>query len=109
MLMLPFYRTSLTGLIYGHEINYSEYRKGAPVLSINMDFGSVAYVNLRSLLEKEKKGWRYDLATYAPGRIYSSKYLRVNCLQNIIVINYQRDGYWVQVSKEVVEPCPIPH
>ncbi|WP_138110453.1 hypothetical protein [Burkholderia humptydooensis] len=89
-------------------MSYTEYKYGVATSSIHLKFEDTTYVKLRSLLDKEKEGWKYDLVTYAPSHVYSSQYVRINCINKKIVVNYQKNGDWVQVSKEIVESCPTP-
>lgn len=108
MLILPFYRVNLPSHIYSDSAIYREYSHGRIVKQVSLNKGDKAYIELIQFLKKQQTGWKYDLATYVPKRVFLSSDLTVNCLNDNVVINYKSDGDWVQVSKKTGIACPTP-
>jgi hypothetical protein len=108
MLIFPFYRVNVPINIYPENLMYVEYSHGVVVGEMDIAYGDELYVALRDQLKKESGGWRYDMTTYAPQRLFSSEKLKINCIGKVVVINYEQDGGWVQISKVVQSPCPAP-
>jgi len=109
MCILPFYRVDFSLEVYPKEFTYVEYRNGSEYTKSVIKDDSAVYVSLLKLLQDEKTGWRYDLITYVPNRVFSSEKIRINCLPyNKIVINFDQGGNdWVQISKSgLLRGCP---
>ena len=106
MLVFPFYRVMFLPHAYPPDILYSKYQNGTVAHQKLLAYNDQTYVKLRALLTKEKNGWRYDLVTYAPVNLFSSSILKVNCLNKRIVVNYERNHAWTQISKDI--SCPSP-
>jgi len=108
MMIFPFYRINLPPNIYPQSFTYSEYDHGVVVNKKIVAHGDVLYVALRDQLKKESSGWKYDITTYAPQYLFSSDLVKINCTGKMVVINYEQDGSWLQISKEARKPCPAP-
>jgi hypothetical protein len=63
------------------------------------------YSALQKVVSVERQGWRYDLVTYAPNRMFNSPKMKINCLDNAFVVNYEGNDGWIQISKKGVQ-CP---
>jgi hypothetical protein len=111
MWMLPFYRVEFPVDLMPNDFTYIEYEHGRVVGKQAIKNNDETYIALKKLIVEEKKDWEYDLTTYAPNRLFNSPKMKVNCLNNALVVNYEdRDKEWVQISKKVTKgSCPVVH
>jgi len=108
MAIVPFYRVDFPTSCLPDSFEYADYRNGLRLEThvINRDVGP-EYVALKSLVFKERRGWRYDLRDYANSKVFSSSKMIINCMRSGIVARYQDSyGVWRQISKSVKEVCP---
>lgn len=108
MFIFSFYRVNIPMNIYPQNLTYAEYSHGVVVSKRGVAYSDALYVALRDQLKKEGSGWKYDMTTYAPQQLFSSERLKINCTGRVVVINYEQNGSWVQISKVVQSPCPTP-
>src|ERR1700730_4419824 len=107
MIILPFYRVNFPIDQFPKEFIYVKYEDGQKTKETMIKEGDESYILLKNFLIGEKAGWRYDLNTYAPGYVFSSPTMRINCLKNALIVNYQENkNSWVQMSKTVKGVCP---
>jgi len=101
MLAIPWYRTDLNLWSLPKSFEYVEFSQGKEMSRRPVSVGDVDYSTLKNFLLSEREGWRYDLSSYAPNRIFKSVDLSVNFLvNNWIVVNYKNaEGEWLQLSK----------
>lgn len=111
MSLLPFYRVDFPMDAFSKYFIYVEYDHGHELGRHAIKENDTAYAALKKLLSDEKQGWRYDLTTYAPNHTFSSPKLKINCLDNILVVNYQdAHNNWAQISKKNIGSfCPSVH
>ncbi|MDR3351635.1 MAG: hypothetical protein LBO00_01180 [Zoogloeaceae bacterium] len=89
------------------EIMYVEYSGGRRGSEVRLD--AADREKLVAFLEQHQSGWRYDLISYAPGRLFYAENMRINCMEGIIVVNFRdTDEQWRQWSKTLEIPCPVP-
>lgn len=108
MSVLPFYRIDFVADPYPSEVTYLAYREGTPAQESVLDASEIDA--LRKLLENNKRGWRYDLTSYAPKYVFASSTMNVNCSDDgRLVVNYQKAStQWVQISRtNFVGSCPV--
>ncbi|MBB6243642.1 hypothetical protein [Rhodanobacter sp. MP1X3] len=106
MLIFPFYRVNLPVFEYPSDLTYAEYNHGIATKNVSLSKSNQTYIDLRIFLDREKAGWKYDLTTYAPYHLFTSKIIKINCIDNKVVINFRNDDVWVQISKQIHTPCP---
>ena len=107
MSLLPFYRADFPIEDFPIALAYVEYKQGHQV-------GKKSLVEeersaLKEFFIKNGNGWRYDVATYAYGRLFTSPAMQINCLHDgSVVVNYAAKGEgWVQISKKDLQgSCP---
>lgn len=109
MAALPGYRVDIPITEIPREFSYSEHQAGREVARGKIFEKDRVHVELTELITRERHGWRYDLTTYAPRRIFKAPNMNINCTGTKVVVNYDDPSRgWVQISKEVKEPCPVP-
>lgn len=110
MSILPFYRVDFPVDRFPKEFEYVEYDNGHEIDKTVVKEGDQTYAALKTFIFEEKAGWRYDLNTYANVRVFSAKDVKINCLKDAVVINYEKEkpDKWVQISKDVKGACPTP-
>jgi hypothetical protein len=109
MSFLPFYRVDFPVELFPKEITYVEYDHGREVGRITLNEKEGSYIVLKELFIKNRNGWRYDLTTYAPGHLFISSKMKINCLNDgALVVNYEdKSSDWIQISKkDGVDSCP---
>jgi hypothetical protein len=107
MSILSFYRVDFPVNALPNEFTYIEYKQGREIRKRTIKENEAAYIALRKLASEEKQGWRYDLATYVPNHMFNSPKMKINCLDKTLVVNYEEDGDWIQISKtDVKSSCP---
>ncbi len=80
----------------------STYIQGKVSQENSIKEGDAEYDTLKKALSQETQGWQYDVNTYAPKQKYSSATMSINCLDSLVVVNYEnRDAHWVQISKNL--------
>jgi hypothetical protein len=108
MSVLPFYRVDFDPAVFPTEFIYVEYRHGQESGRRTIKESDAPYAALKKLFVDEKHGWRYDLISYVPKQTFNAAELKINCLNNLLVVNY-RDANkdWVQISKMNLKgTCP---
>jgi hypothetical protein len=107
MSILSFYRVDFPVNVLPKEFTYIEYKQGRELARLTINENEAAYIALKKLIFEEKQGWRYDLATYVPKHMFNSPKMKINCLDKTLVVNYEDDGDWIQISKKDVKgSCP---
>lgn len=108
MSILPFYRVDFPIEVFPKELTYIEYSHGREIGKKILREEEMSYIALKELFAKNRSGWRYDLNTYSPGRLFNSTKMKINCLDGALVVNYEnRASDWVQISKkDVLGSCP---
>lgn len=108
MSALPFYRVDFPIDPFPIDFIYVEYSHGKELGRQAIKEKGDAYTALRKLILNEKEGWRYDLTTYAPDHTFVSPKMKINCLGNVLVINYEdANNGWIQISKGNIKGlCP---
>lgn len=109
MSILPFYRVNFPVEIFPKNFIYIEYSHGKEVAKTEININDESYINLKELVTKQTKDWRYDLTTYAPNHTFNSKGIKINCLNTTLVVNYEySNGNWIQISKQILNgSCPV--
>lgn len=106
MMILPFYRTDFPVADIPQTLIYSIYDHGVVVRRGQITVGEGEYESIKRVLVSERKGWKFDMNTYAPSRVYSSPSMNINCLSRGLVVNYKDGSDWVQISKMGLHnPC----
>ena len=104
MSVLPFYRVEFPVAVMPKEFIYVEYNRGRELGKRTIKENDEAYTVLKKLIVEERQGWRYDLTTYAPNYTFNSLKMKINCLDNALVVNYEDDDNdWIQISKKGVK------
>lgn len=62
--------------------------------------GSKDYEWLKYWFVNNNEGWAMDFVTYAPESLYQSESIKVNVTFDMVVVNYEKDGHWSQVSNK---------
>ena len=107
MSILSFYRVDFPVNALPKEFTYIEYKKGRELGKQTIKENEAAYIALKKLMSEERQGWRYDSATYVPNHMFNSLKMKINCLDKTLVVNYEDDGDWIQISKKDVKvSCP---
>jgi len=106
--VIPFYRVEFPVDVLPKEFIYIEYDHGRELGKRAIKEDDEVYTKLKTLIVQEKEGWRYDLTTYAPNHTFNSAKMKINCIDNALVVNYEDgDSDWVQISKKGVKGyCP---
>lgn len=110
MAALPGYRVNFPVTEIPREFIYTEHQAGREVARAKILEQDRVHVELTALVTQERHGWRYDLTTYAPQRMFKAQNMNINCTGMKVVVNYDDPtrGEWVQISKEVKSACPVP-
>jgi hypothetical protein len=109
MSFLPFYRVDFPVEPFPKELTYIEYDQGREVGKRILSEKETSYIALKELFTNNEHGWRYDLNTYSPGRLFISSKMKINCIDGALVVNYEsKESDWVQISKkDVTGSCPV--
>lgn len=95
MMVLPFYRVDLNLTSFPQKITYQIFVNGQLQNQLLLDSNQTKI--LKKVLETEKGGWKYDLASYVPSRRYIGEEVQINIVGNLVVVNDKELG---QLSKE---------
>jgi hypothetical protein len=95
MMLIPFYRVDLESVNILQKVTYQVFVNGQLQTQLLLDNNQVSI--LKNIFEKEKRDWKYDLATYIPSRRYVAYGLQINIVGNLVVLNDESIG---QISKE---------
>ncbi len=108
MSFLPFYRIDFPIEAFPKELTYIEYNHGREVGKKILHEEETSYIALKELFIKNENGWRYDLNTYSPDRLFNSSKMKINCLDGALIVNYEnKTSNWIQISKkDVLGSCP---
>ena len=108
MSFIPFYRADFPMEAFPKELTYIEYNHGREMGKKILHDEEKSYIALKEFFSKNVTGWQYDLNTYAPGRLFNSTKMRINCLDGALVVNYEdKAKAWIQITKKDVSgSCP---
>lgn len=106
--ILPFYRVDFPVSALPNQFTFIEYTHGMETSKKQLLKGDREFSELVAMFNDERPGWKYDLSTYAPQRIFKSTGMTINCLGTTVVVNYEdKDLGWVQLSKVLKRECPV--
>ena len=83
-------------------LTYTEYYKGNVIQTAVVRKGTPIYDAIYKILADNGSGWDIDDATYAPVEYFRAENVTVNCMDNLVAINYPDEkGKWQQLSKKI--------
>ncbi|MES2259658.1 MAG: hypothetical protein V4724_14135 [Pseudomonadota bacterium] len=108
MNIFPFYRVEFPMNLFPKDFTYAKFDHGKELGKKIINENDETYIALKKLISIEKKGWNYDLTTYAPKNTFNSKKIKINCIDKTIVVNYiNSNNDSVQISKKLISnSCP---
>jgi hypothetical protein len=83
-----------------NEMTVSTYESGRPIHSDIWADESEELQKLSEWLRMNRGDWQIDMVTYAPSLEIRSPMLVVNVLPDGVIINYDTDQGWKQVSRD---------
>ena len=91
------------------EFELIKYVDGNVIEKTTIEAGDVDYEWLKSWFGNNNEGWEKDFVTYAPDSLYQSESIKVNVTAGTVVVNYEDEGVWRQVSnkKQSVQTMPL--
>jgi hypothetical protein len=81
-----------------------QYKSGSIVTERTVHGGIRSYDALIDFLNNHQDGWAVDVNSYAPSLYFRAKDMRINCREDMVVVNFKDDGNdrWRQLSNAVV-------
>lgn len=107
MSIFPFYRLDFPLEHFPKNFVYTEYQLGGASGSRRLDENEKAALK-RAFIEN-KQGWRYDVVTYVPARMFRSSEMEINCLDDgYVIVSFKEndtDTGWTQISRKSPGAC----
>ncbi len=110
MNLLPSWRVDFPVQNLPDSFTYTTYDRSQPTVSKMIGANDADYLKLKTYLLHERHGWRYDVVSYVPHKLFSSPSMTINCMGRSMVVNYEvKPGTWTQMSKAALQDvCPSP-
>lgn len=110
MAVFPSYRVDFPVQKIPAVFSYAAYHQGQHTVKKTINATDATHLKLKSQLLLERHGWRYDVISYVPNKVFSSPAMTINCMGRSMVVNVEvQPGNWVQISKDALhDVCPAP-
>ncbi len=75
-----------------------EFHEGDSIQIGRISSGEEKYTNIKKWFRSRSSGWKNDIKTYKPRRVLVSDNIKINVLDDGVIVNYMKNNKWSQVS-----------